>query len=1156
MLRRKESQIRILRGVCVFLVALAVCALPILTAFSAHAATSNERVIWRKTLANVISKCYQSTYMKDNIMSDAYGGTDSVFRNEGRFVKPTNKTMTCSQVFREANVFFGKNPTLRDLGYTAVDDSNSGNAEKRCIYATYSVLGSNGTANDSEAQEYNTNQLCFKVQNGIIISDTAEMPDANIGNGLVMFTTDLYGIRITYRYNSTDNFYELYVGQQPYFTSRSWADFKLAVVDALDNIPVANIRNVSLEETPVVSIDVARKFEMVSYSEAAAQAFQYYTGDSIENIGNYKFDSDDVRYMWDKAYEDMLNYKIDDDNVGVIAKAPKSFNGATEAKAYDPAAYPYVKYDESAGVWWPLRVKDDNIKFSVVSNSYTSLTLASPSEILRIITNNSENQSVNQCITAAEKQYNDLRRLIAEERKKSNPNTAAINGWLNAANEIGEMLNSDGAGTYTNNGGLVTCTKLPDGDGGYYTPDSGSQDNPDSPNPDDLPEEAGANDLAACFSNASSLGWFICPATLLVGQATGGMYESIENDFLFFNPNMLDPDDNPGVYDAWKTIRDFANIIFAIALVVVILSQVTGIGVSNYGIKKILPSLIIVAVLVNLSFFGCQLLVDVSNILGSGLKDLFEGFKVVSDNEVSLSTIGTGIFSTLTSGAALFGAATIATSTWELWILPLLLALLVAFISMMFFYVLLAVRQALLLILIIIAPLAIVCYALPNTKKMFDRWWKIFWALLVLYPICGALMGGTKFASSLFLSMKQDSFFFNLVAVLLQVVPVFFIPTLLKGSLNALGSLGMRISNFGKRLGGNLSHAAAGTDIYKDTQRQLGSSYATRKYRSIDAGKSFMSRMSRGLHSMGLSGVAGAADSYEARRRARMINTAKKTEIEDLVSSTVHPLTDQEREAIVGEANLAELDKLAKSAESTRRMSGAADDEDGMIDEFDSLLKTLRENPDDRMAQANLIGVHNILSKSSGGRSGAMNSMANFAADMRDHNETDNAGFRFAASQMLRSAGGVYKSNMPGGFQFLSDAANGKVDFDKNNFEEDSTTGRMMMRKYTLGKLGSFSGTSLIGADDYAFESLMDVAGGIAQDQKIYNSLSPEAKNALNAQKATLDQITAAALNNPNIDGKVKDQNMLNAIRRKAGLGEIRSLYIPKQNKNGRRRKK
>ena len=66
-----------------------------------------------------------------------------------------------------------------------------------------------------------------------------------------------------------------------------------------------------------------------------------------------------------------------------------------------------------------------------------------------------------------------------------------------------------------------------------------------------------------------------------------------------------------------------ANIIFAIALAVVILSQITGFGVSNYGIKKMLPTLIMVAVLVNLSFFLCQLAVDVSNITGYGIKKIF-----------------------------------------------------------------------------------------------------------------------------------------------------------------------------------------------------------------------------------------------------------------------------------------------------------------------------------------------------------------------------------------------------------------------------------------------------------------------------------------------------------------------------------------------------
>ena len=52
----------------------------------------------------------------------------------------------------------------------------------------------------------------------------------------------------------------------------------------------------------------------------------------------------------------------------------------------------------------------------------------------------------------------------------------------------------------------------------------------------------------------------------------------------------------------------------------IIISQLTGFGISNYGIKKMLPRLIIAAILVNLSIYICQIAVDLSNILGYGLR--------------------------------------------------------------------------------------------------------------------------------------------------------------------------------------------------------------------------------------------------------------------------------------------------------------------------------------------------------------------------------------------------------------------------------------------------------------------------------------------------------------------------------------------------------
>ena len=67
------------------------------------------------------------------------------------------------------------------------------------------------------------------------------------------------------------------------------------------------------------------------------------------------------------------------------------------------------------------------------------------------------------------------------------------------------------------------------------------------------------------------------------------------------------------------------NAVFAVIFLWVIFSQISNVGVSNYGIKKILPRLIIGALLVNLSFYLCQIAVDLSNILGFSLKEALEG---------------------------------------------------------------------------------------------------------------------------------------------------------------------------------------------------------------------------------------------------------------------------------------------------------------------------------------------------------------------------------------------------------------------------------------------------------------------------------------------------------------------------------------------------
>ena len=318
--------------------------------------------------------------------------------------------------------------------------------------------------------------------------------------------------------------------------------------------------------------------------------------------------------------------------------------------------------------------------------------------------------------------------------------------------------------------------------------------------------EAEGSDEDACFNGANSLGWIVCPIITALRNTLETIYDEIITPFLQINVSAFNMDGN-GVYAGWQVFQGFANIAFVILLLVVIFSQVTGIGIDNLGIKRILPKLIIAAVLINLSYIICQLLVDVSNIAGYGLRNLFEGIEISGES----AGTGQGILTTAISGAIAAGTVAGAAYTVPMWgqaiILPLLLGLIGILISVLFMFVLLGVRQAGVIILVVVSPLAFVMYMLPNTKNIFQRWWKALTALLLLFPICGAMIGGSALAGKI-LASTSTGFWTNLLAALLTVIPFFFVPTLLKGSFSALGNIGAKISGIGQRMAGGIGKVA------------------------------------------------------------------------------------------------------------------------------------------------------------------------------------------------------------------------------------------------------------------------------------------------------------------------------------------------------------
>lgn len=247
------------------------------------------------------------------------------------------------------------------------------------------------------------------------------------------------------------------------------------------------------------------------------------------------------------------------------------------------------------------------------------------------------------------------------------------------------------------------------------------------------------------------VGWILCPIMEGAAKMADRTFDILANNFLRIEPQLLS-DGDVGPKPAWEQARSLANIMFVIAFLAIIYSQITGAGLNNYGIKRMLPRLIIAALAVNLSFYICQGMVDLSNIMGyaikQGLSDISNtiGPSVMTGSTQGLDTqTGNGILSKITIAAlALAGVA---------WVLlgPAMLIVTTVLITVTTVIVILLLRKAILIMLVVISPIAFVMYLLPNTEKLFDRWLKMFWGLLMVFPVVALLFGGGQLASTIIL---------------------------------------------------------------------------------------------------------------------------------------------------------------------------------------------------------------------------------------------------------------------------------------------------------------------------------------------------------------------------------------------------------------------
>lgn len=313
------------------------------------------------------------------------------------------------------------------------------------------------------------------------------------------------------------------------------------------------------------------------------------------------------------------------------------------------------------------------------------------------------------------------------------------------------------------------------------------------------------NDYKTC-KIGTWLDWLICPTTIFLGSVSDGFYNMIDG-LLEVNSSMFNTDS--AAYHVFSVFLPIANILLAIAFTVIIYSEATGNAfgsMSNYSVKKLLPRLVVFAIIVNLSWWLCAVAVDISNILGANLKDFFGGVGIDALNKSALSwtnaaadanggyritTVNIVAGATMVTLGAIGGAAMFG----QLATLGIILLVVIFALAMTF--LILIVRQAGVILLCILAPAAIAMAILPNTRKLFEKWKQWMLAMLITYPVISLIYGASDLASKVLASAaSNDDWTLALASQACRVIPLIAAPFAILACLNGVGVMGAALGGF------------------------------------------------------------------------------------------------------------------------------------------------------------------------------------------------------------------------------------------------------------------------------------------------------------------------------------------------------------------------
>lgn len=277
-------------------------------------AAPDDTSIMKKTLANAITSCYNSSYIHKDITPAGQFKTEDIFvyhfssskKGKVLILDDLGGSINCEQVFlgskktQGLNSLFNKNPTTpTNLGYVQSGDNNP--SSTRCMSVSYKHASAEAGGN---MVNYTSNSLCFGVMSDGKI-DMDSFPSGGIPSSEcvdpICLSANVQG-KVFVNVLGNDGLHAEW--EVAYFDTNmfaggdgtKWDDLYKEVSNAVSGMNNDNgYANVSTNQTKTDDPGAFATYTINDYGEAAKAAFKYYTGSS--NMDSQKFNQEDIDYL-------------------------------------------------------------------------------------------------------------------------------------------------------------------------------------------------------------------------------------------------------------------------------------------------------------------------------------------------------------------------------------------------------------------------------------------------------------------------------------------------------------------------------------------------------------------------------------------------------------------------------------------------------------------------------------------------------------------------------------------------------------------------------------------------------------------------------------------------------------------------------------------